>query len=98
MPNEERPARPFDVLSPDEPAMPTHQVWDDEKSDVGWICGGLTARQYAAIHLRVPDSGEDWLDRMIRQARRMDVIEKNAAAIIGWPADVAEKSQLLADD
>lgn len=27
---------------------------------------GLTAREYAAIHLRVADSGSDWLDAMIR--------------------------------
>lgn len=31
---------------------------------------GMTLRQYAAIHLRVPDSGEEWLDRMIERARR----------------------------
>lgn len=31
---------------------------------------GLTKRQYAAIKLRVPDSGEEWLDAMIRQSLR----------------------------
>lgn len=31
---------------------------------------GMTLRQYAAIHLRVPDSGEEWLDAMIERARR----------------------------
>ncbi|QKS60447.1 hypothetical protein [Cupriavidus gilardii] len=39
----------------------------------GWTrsdASGLTARQYAAIHLRVPDSGTDWLDDMIRKAQR----------------------------
>ena len=30
----------------------------------------LTQRQYAAIHLQVPDSGEPWLDDMIRQSLR----------------------------
>lgn len=29
----------------------------------------LTAQAYAAIHLRVPDSGADWLDQMIRKSR-----------------------------
>jgi len=29
------------------------------------LCIGLTAREHAAIALRVPDSGEDWLDAMI---------------------------------
>jgi hypothetical protein len=30
----------------------------------------LTGRQYAAIHLCVPDSGEKWLDDMIKKALR----------------------------
>jgi hypothetical protein len=30
----------------------------------------LTAKQYAAIHLCVPDSGNDELDAMIRRAQR----------------------------
>lgn len=33
---------------------------------------GLSKRQYAAIHLRVPDSGLPWLDEMIREARVRD--------------------------
>jgi hypothetical protein len=32
--------------------------------------GGFTQRQYAAIHLKVPQSGLPWLDEMIEQARR----------------------------
>ena len=31
---------------------------------------GLSQRAYAAIHLRVPDSGLPWLDTMIERARR----------------------------
>ena len=31
---------------------------------------GLSQRAYAAIHLRVPDSGLPWLDVMIERARR----------------------------
>ena len=36
-------------------------------------CGpdaGMTLRQYAAIKLRVPNSGTDWLDEMIRESLR----------------------------
>ena len=33
---------------------------------------GLSQRAYAAIHLRVPDSGLPWLDEMIVMARRED--------------------------
>lgn len=29
---------------------------------------GMTLRQYAAIKLRVPDSGDEWLDEMIRKS------------------------------
>ena len=29
---------------------------------------GITSRAYAAIHLRVPDSGEGWLDKMILES------------------------------
>ncbi|MFZ0593234.1 MAG: hypothetical protein WAM39_22440 [Bryobacteraceae bacterium] len=32
----------------------------------------MTLRAYAAVHLRVPDSGIDWLDEMIRQSRELD--------------------------
>ena len=30
------------------------------------LCG-MTLRQYAAIHLKVPNSGTDWLDEMIKE-------------------------------
>lgn len=42
---------------------------------------GLTKRQYAAIKLKVPDSGEEWLDDMIRQSLRDDFAAK---AMQGW--------------
>lgn len=45
---------------------------------------GMTLRQYAAIQLRVPNSGTDWLDDMIRQARRDDAAEKAMAG--DWAA------------
>lgn len=31
---------------------------------------GMTLREYAAIKLRVPNSGVDWLDDMIRESQR----------------------------
>jgi hypothetical protein len=34
----------------------------------------LTPRMYAAIHLRVPDSGVSWLDKMIRRSRELDAL------------------------
>ena len=50
------------------PAFPT-----DSERQVGpdtWHYEGMPLRTYAAINLRVPDSGIEWLDDMIRQARR----------------------------
>ncbi len=42
----------------------------------GLFSVGLTKREYAAIHLRVPDSGSDWLDKMIEQRLRDEVAAK----------------------
>ncbi len=39
-------------------------------------CEGMNLRQYAAIHLRVPDSGTDWLDAMIVEAKRDELAAK----------------------
>ncbi len=38
--------------------------------------GGMTLRQYAAIKLRVPNSGTDWLDEMILTSLRDDLAAK----------------------
>jgi hypothetical protein len=43
---------------------------------------GLTIRQYAAIHLGVPESGIDWLDEMIVKANRDKIAGQAMAAII----------------
>ena len=34
---------------------------------------GMSVRTYAAIHLKVPSSGIDWLDEMIQQANRLEL-------------------------
>ncbi len=46
---------------------------------------GMTLRQYAAIKLRVPDSGTDWLDAMIERSVMDDFAEKAMAAMITSP-------------
>jgi len=38
-----------------------------------WNDKGMTLRQYAAIKLKVPDSGTDWLDDMIRKSNEIDL-------------------------
>lgn len=46
---------------------------------------GMTLRQYAAITLRVPQSGDGWLDDMITEARRQDLFSSVAAAPFAHP-------------
>jgi hypothetical protein len=48
---------------------------------------GMTLREYAAIKLKVPDSGTDWLDDMIRQSIRDDFAAK---AMQGMMHDVSQ--------
>lgn len=45
---------------------------------------GMSKRFYAAIALKVPDSGEEWLDEMIRKANRRDAA---CAALTGIMAN-----------
>ena len=47
---------------------------------------GMSLRAYAAIKLRVPDSGIDWLDEMIRKSLR----DKSAEAAISIGKTPAE--------
>ena len=53
---------------------------------------GLTARQYAAIKLRVPDSGSPWLDEMIQKARRDAFAGEALAGALAYPGDAARGS------
>ena len=43
---------------------------------------GMTLRQYAAIKLRVPNSGTDWLEEMIRTSLRDDLAAKAMQTLI----------------
>ncbi|HEY6342369.1 MAG TPA: hypothetical protein VIY49_12820 [Bryobacteraceae bacterium] len=65
------PEYPF---SPSEPGAPTQEFTPPpvpvifEKSEIE----GVSLRVYAAIQLRVPESGLDWLDKMIERSRELD--------------------------
>jgi hypothetical protein len=48
---------------------PVPIVYEDQE---GTDFEQMSLRAYAAIQLRVPDSGIAWLDKMIRQARKLD--------------------------
>ena len=50
---------------------------------------GMTLRQYAAIKLKVPDSGEGWLDDMIRKSLLNDFAGQAMQGIISaWGTGV----------
>jgi hypothetical protein len=53
------------------PAYPTRQENGCNSGEPG-----MTLRQYASIKLKVPDSGTDWLDDMIRKSLRDDLAGK----------------------
>lgn len=53
--------------------------------DVAKVDGGMNLRQYAAIKLRVPDSGTDWLDEMILASKRDELAAKAIHAIFTDP-------------
>lgn len=55
------------------PAFPN--VPTDTQNIGSWDMG-MTLRQYACIHLRVPETGEEWLDDIIRKAQKDDFAAK----------------------
>jgi len=52
-----------------QPAYP-EPGYTNEHGTVFETTPGMSLRQYACIHLRVPTTGEPWLDDIIKQARR----------------------------
>jgi hypothetical protein len=55
------------------PAFPTKNYQTVVPEATGYA-EGMTLRQYAAIKLKVPDSGTDWLDDMIRKSNEFDMM------------------------
>ncbi len=58
-------------------------------------------RQYAAIKLRVPNSGTDWLDEMIMQSLRDEMAAKAMQALLARKpmsgAEQAREAYIVAD-
>ena len=75
------------------------------------LAEGMTLRQYAAIKLRVPNSGTDWLDEMIVQSLRDEFAAKAMPAVYadycesarkagfddGWMDGIADDAYAMAD-
>jgi hypothetical protein len=51
-------------------------VFDKALGEHQCVDGGMTIKQYAAIHLKVPRSGDSELDDLIRQSVRKDFAEE----------------------
>lgn len=71
---------------------------------------GMTLRQYAAIKLKVPNSGTNWLDAVIEKSLRDDLaakamqgfvmdeaLHKEASTAPEWLKSIADASYELAD-
>ncbi|HTR35419.1 MAG TPA: hypothetical protein VMH80_05935 [Bryobacteraceae bacterium] len=58
----ERPSAP----KPESIAPPVPVVYEESELEK------MPLRAYAAIQLRVPDSGIEWLDKMIEKSRQLD--------------------------
>ncbi len=65
-------------------------------TNVGKGEGGMTLRQYAAIHLRVPDSGIEWLDAMIRKARKAEYAGLAMQGLLANEEIVRKTAELVA--
>ena len=70
---------------------PAHPVQDCSK----WQAHGMNLRQYAAIELRVPNSGLPWLDDMIRESQR-DALAGQALAGMCADPEFGETSRSMA--
>ena len=54
-----------------------------EYNNMGY--NGFSKREYAAIKLRVPDSGKEWLDDMIRRANRREIANRVMQGVLVDP-------------
>ena len=68
------------------PAFPCETVGADEHGEYRLPWQGMTLRQYAAIKLRVPNSGTDWLDEMIRTSLRDEFAAKAMSSLVSGGA------------
>ena len=65
------------------------------KNRPGYQSSMMTIREYAAIHLRVPDSGDPEIDAIIRRARRWELA--SLVYVQTWSGD-AERAIKFADE
>jgi len=90
----ERDEEMSDKIKDGGPAFPT--VDANRAEDYGTY--GMTLRQYAAINLRVPNSGTDWLDEMIRQSVRGELAAKAMQTLISCVWDDCGDTDYIVDN
>lgn len=62
---------------------PAFQQYVFDHTEKNFIAtGGFNAQEYAAIHLKVPDSGTDWLDEMIKTSLKNEMAVKIVAGLM----------------
>jgi hypothetical protein len=80
------------------PAYPHVEV--DAKTGEVTNHNGMSLRAYAAIQLRVPSSGIDWLDDMIIDAKRDEFASRAMAGVVcsdGRPSKNSQKAEFCYD-
>ncbi|OHC82897.1 MAG: hypothetical protein A3G73_02570 [Rhodospirillales bacterium RIFCSPLOWO2_12_FULL_67_15] len=97
----------MDTHDDSSPAFPTLEQRENYKhnpeGDTYYVSeGGMSLRQYAAIKLRVPDSGLAWLDEMILASRRAEYAGLAMQGLLsrkgsGWGDPVAKEAAKEAD-
>jgi len=70
-------------------ALPNDARYNDENN-----YHGISAAEYAAIHLRVPKSGTPWLDEMIAEANRRDLIASMMQGIVANNQGVTSRHEI----
>ena len=63
-------------------AFPSKEEYSEHGNSWFQYDPGMDLRPYAAIYLRIPDSGIDWLDKMIAQAERRDIAAKAMQTLV----------------
>lgn len=75
------------------PAFPSVESRIDEHGvEYPEINFGLSKREYAAIKLGVPDSGNDQIDAMIRKSRRQKIAATTLQSLTTWGVVHVKKS------
>jgi hypothetical protein len=85
----------------DKPAFPTARVTIngvDEQDGIQTFSGGMTLRQYAAIKLKMPKSGNEELDDMIRASLRNDFAAKAMQGLLSDGVGESANINIIASD